>query len=350
MTGSSTHHIFGIMPNGNVNHYSNHADIKFDIQSANLNIWKIKKIFTLFSLYLQFWGKQKPKELSRKELKLVWKLFDNLDHGIKPNKLDVQQAAIILMQLGPSHFLKKMRSHETEFFPALTPQFREVLHLLDFSINPRDELIFHACNPDLYVWMPHATKPPDQMIVVFLTKNNTLNMPRPIAHMLLARLGVGIMYIGNRPNMKPGEFLLGHDLKDSAKLILKISQTLGIQKLYGLGTSYGGYKACQLASTINFERVLNFSGAYKEYVSEKGIPPTIMAPGFDHDKILSVLSRTDPIDIDILNAYNRDGFLTKRTFVESKSHGSFTSAFTENKLPEYLDWLLSGLLLKNNTI
>ncbi len=338
------------MPEGKVNHYSYSNDvINFDIHSANLNIWKIKKTFTLFALYLQLWANHPPKEASRKELKLVWSLFDALDKGLKPNKLDIQQATIMLMHLGPSCFLKKMQSYQTEFAPALTPQFREVLNLMDFSIDPRDELIFHACNPDIYVWMPPAAQAPKQMIVVFLTKNNTLNMPRSIAHILLARLGVGIMYIGNRPNMKPGEFLLGHDLKDSAKLILKISQALCIEKLYGLGTSYGGYKACQLAASINFERVLNFSGAYKGDELIKDIPPTVMAPGFDHDKIFSVLSRTDPIDINILNAYNRDRFFTKRAFVESKSHGSFTSAFTENKLPEYLDWLLNGQLQENNT-
>ena len=337
------------MPNGNVNHYSSHTNIQFDVQSANLNIWKIKKVFTLFALYLQLWGNRRPKENARKELKLVWSLFDALDNGLEPNKLDIQQAAIMLMQLGPSCFLKKMQTYESQFSPALTPQFRQVLSDMDFAMDPRDELIFHACNPDLYVWMPPAAETPKQMIVVFLTKSNTLNMPRSIAHILLARLGVAIMYIGNRPNMKPGEFLLGHDLQDTAKLILKISQAMGIEKLYGLGTSYGGYKACQLAASINFERVLNFSGAFKGDEAIHEIPPTDMAPGFNPDNILSILSKTDPIDINILNAYDRDGFLTKRAFVESKSHGSFTSAFTENKLPEYLDWLLNFSLLKNNT-
>lgn len=344
MQYSSVHHIFGIMPNGNVNHYSTHADIEFDIQSANLSIWKIKKIFTLFSLYLQLWSNLRPNQDCRKELKLVWSIFDDLDNGLQPNKLDIQQAVIMLMHLGPSCFLKKIQQYKTEFSPALTPRFREVINLMDFSIDPRNELIFHTCNPDIYVWIPPAVEAPKKMIVVFLTKTNTLNMPRSIAHILLSRLGVAIMYIGNRPNMKPGEFLFGHDLKDTAELILKISQALHIEKLYGLGTSYGGYKACQLAASINFERVLNFSGAYKEDESVKDIPPTNMAPGFDHDKILSVLSKTDPIDINILSAYNRDGFLTKRAFLESKTHGSFTSAFTENKLGNYTDWLLNGLL------
>jgi hypothetical protein len=340
----SVHHIFGIMPNGKVNHYSSHDDIGLNIQSANLNIWKMKKIFTLFSLHLQLWGNRRPQINSRKELKLVWSIFDDLDKGLQPKKLDIQQATIMLINLGPSCFLKKIQKYKTEFSPALTPQFRTVVDLMDFSIDPRDELIFHTCNPDLYVWIPPGVKAPKKMIVVFLTKNNTLNMPRSIAHILLSRLGVAIMYVGNRPNMKPGEFLLGHDLKDTAELIVKISQEFHMEKLYGLGTSYGGYKACQLASSINFERVLNFSGAYKENESVKDIPPTNMAPGFDHDKILSVLSRTDPIDINILSAYNRDGFLTKRAFLESKSHGSFTSAFTENKLGDYTNWLLNGLL------
>lgn len=337
----SSHHVFGIQPDKSITEYSYNAESTSLFEKTNLNIWQLKKIFTLFALYLKFWGRQKPKKTSRKELLLVWSLLKALDNKASYQRRDIQTAAIILMQLGPSYFLNKLQQHLGEFGSALTPQYRDVVKLMNFTIHPRNELIFHACNPDIYVWTPAKITPTDKMIIVFLTRSNTLNMPRPLAHFILSRLGVSIMYIANRPNMKPNEFLVGHDIKQTAELITKIAKHLNIQKLYGLGTSYGGFKACQLASLLDFERVLNFSGARNEDDNAKDLAPTIMAPGYDHNKIMSVLSESDPIDKKIVEAYDRDGFVTTRSWLKTKSHGSFSASFIEGELDAHLSWLLN---------
>ena len=347
----SSHHIFGIQPDKTIAEYCYNTEPTMLFGKANLNIWQLKKIFTLFGLYLKFWGRQKPQKTARKELLLVWSLLETLDKKASYQRNDIQTVAIILLQLGPSYFLNKLQQHLGDFGSALTPQYRDVIELMDFTIHPRNELIFHACNPDIYVWTPPKNTPTEKMIVVFLTRSNTLNMPRPLAHFILSRLGVSIMYIANRPNMKPNEFLIGHDLKQTAALITKIAKHLNIQKLYGLGTSYGGFKACQLASLVNFERVLNFSGARNEDDKAKDLPPTIMAPDYDHNKIMSVLSASDPIDQKIVEAYDRDGFVTTRSWLKTKSHGSFSAAFIEGKLDAHLSWLLNPeVVVKNQQI
>ena len=338
----ATHHLFGIQPNGQVLHYSTkpqgHRFAGF--QSANLNIWKLRKIFTLFALYLEFSQARTPKSHARKELKLVWSVFDRLDKGEFVPREDLVQTTIMLMQLGISRLLIKMQVHAAVFAPTLTPQFRVLLEQMDFSVDPRNELIFHSCNPDLYVWTP-AQCSSEKMLVVFLTRSNSLNMPRALAHLLLSRLGIAIMYVSNRPNMKSGEFLLGHNLEQTATLIKKVAGSLGVKNLYGLGTSYGGFKACQLASLLHFERVLNFSGAINDDQITKSSTYN-MAPGYDHSRILSVLSSSDPVDQKIRQSYDDNGFITRRSEVETVSHGSFTSAYLEGKLTPYLDWLLDG--------
>jgi hypothetical protein len=338
---SSEHHLFGVQSNNSIQHYSSNSNSLSAFDKANLNIWKLKKIFSLLSLHLALCAHKKPQQSSREELRLIWSTFERLNNRQAVAGQELQKVAIILLQLGPSHFLKEMQKFQTEFSPALTPQFRDILRLMDFTSTIRDELLFHPCNPDIYVWRPSKDLITDKMLVVFLTRSNTLNMPRPLAHLILARLRLPIMYISNRPNIKPNEFIVGHNDQETTALILKIADSFGISKLYGLGASYGGYKACQLASGLNFERVLNFSGAQADSEKTEQIDATSMARDYDLEKILSVLSETDSIDQRIRAAYDRDGFITPRSWLTSKSHGSFTSSFIEGSLKESLDWLIA---------
>ena len=66
----------------------------------------------------------------------------------------LQQVAIGLLKLGSGQYLRKMQTHLRSFESALTPQYREVMGRIDFWLAPRDELIFHTCNPDIYLWIP----------------------------------------------------------------------------------------------------------------------------------------------------------------------------------------------------
>jgi hypothetical protein len=149
------------------------------------------------------------------------------------------------------------------------------------------------------------------------------------------------MYLGNRPNLSTEDTLIGHTNQESAELILKVAHEYGFSDLYGMGTSYGGFKICQLAEKLKLKKVLNFSGAQKEPTSTDKTTFMRISSGYPLDKILSVLSESDEVDQGILKAYDKEGFVTDRAFLNSKSHGSFSSSFLEGKLDEYLDWLLN---------
>jgi hypothetical protein len=252
----------------------------------------------------------------------------------------LQQVAIGLLQLGSGHYLKKMQAYLRYFEQALTPQYKEIMGRIDFSINPRDELIFHTCNPDIYLWIPAKISAKKKLIILYPTRSNTYNMPRHLAHFILAKRGVALMYIGNRPNLSIDDTLISHSNQESAELILKVAQEYGFSDLYGVGTSYGGFKICQLADKIKLKKVLNFSGAQKEPTATDKTALMRISSDYPLEKILSVLSRSDEVDQGILKAYDEEGFLTRRAFLNSKSHGSFSSAFLEDKLDEYLDWLI----------
>lgn len=337
----SQHIIFGIQPNKSINKYEFNSRSTI---SNHLNIWHLRKNFKQFKIFLDILNYRKKNFANKPEATLIKNVFDGLDNHHSFEPIIFQQITIGLLQLGSGYYLKKMQEHLQHFNSALTPQYQEILSHINLSLQPRDELIFHGCNPDIYLWIPKHSKFPKKLIILYPTKSNTFNMPRHLAHFILAQHGIALMYIGNRPNLSENNALLGHTNEESANLIMKIAQHFQFTEIYGLGTSYGGFMICQLADQLNLKRVLNFSGAQKApKVSNKSKKTQFLkiSSRYPADRILSVLSENDDVDKLILEAYEIEGFITKRRFVQSKSHGSFSSAFLENKLDEYLDWLLN---------
>lgn len=334
----SQHIIYGIQPNKFINKYAFNTP---ESVSNISNIWQFKKNFKQFKIYLDLINK--PRNLVEKypEATLLSNLFQDLESHRVPKSIMLQQVAIGLLQLGSGHYLKKMQTHLRYFESALTPQYRQIMGRIDFSIVPRDELIFHTCNPDIYLWIPSATNAREKLIILYPTRSNTYNMPRHLAHFILAKRGIALMYLGNRPNLTTEDTLIGHTNQESAELILKIAQEYGFSDLYGMGTSYGGFKICQLAEKLRLKKVLNFSGAQKEPTSTDKTTFMRISSDYPFNKILSVLSKSDEVDQSILKAYDDEGFITQRAFLNSKSHGSFSSSFLEGKLDEYLDWLIN---------
>ena len=121
----------------------------------------------------------------------------------------------------------------------------------------------------------------------------------------------------------------------------KIAKDYGFSELFGIGTSYGGFMICQLAEKLKLKKVLNFSGAQKNPNTTEKASFMKISSGYPLKNILTVLSESDEVDQKILRAYDEEGFLTKRAFLTAKSHGSFSSAFLEDQLDKYLDWLLN---------
>ena len=333
----SQHIIYGIQPNKFINKYAFN-----DPTSAPniLNIWHFKKNFKQFKIYLDLLGKPKNSLTKHPEATLLKNVFHDLESHRVPKPIMLQQVALGLLQLGSGHYLKKMQSHLRYFESALTPQYREVMGRINFSLAPRDELMFHTCNPDIYLWIPSKTEARKKLIILYPTRSNTYNMPRHLAHFILAKRGTALMYLGNRPNLSTEDTLIGHTNQESAELILKVAHEHGFSDLYGMGTSYGGFKICQLAEKLKLKKVLNFSGAQKEPTTTDKTTFMRISSDYPLNKILSVLSTSDEVDQGILKAYDEEGFVTGRAFLNSKSHGSFSSAFLEDKLNEYLDWLI----------
>ncbi len=335
------HHLFGFQPDGKLLYYSFGA--KNTTFKPSLNIWRLKSAFPAFGIFLSLWSKQ-PRLMQPKtpQVQAVNAVFSDLSAGRPVKREQLQKIAFLLLSLGPGIFLKAMQSHLERFSEVLTPQYREVLRRVDLNLPPRSELLLHACNPDLYLWIPPGPVRPTRLLVCFGTKHNSLNAPRPIAHYELARLGVGLLYVGNRPHLDPGEGLPGLNLDASAEQISSIARSFGFTQLYGLGTSLGGYAACCYAKRLNFKRLLNFSGFKPDSKTPK--PNTsefFKLEGYPLQHILSVLSKSDPTDQDILRSYELNGFVTPREWVESATHGSFSAAIIEGKLGIYMDWLFA---------
>ena len=334
----SQHIIYGIQSDKSISRHSYNTPCS----STNFsNIWQLKKNFKQLKIYLDLLLNAKNSLSKYPEATLLKKAFYDIENDSLPKQISTEQIALGLLQLGSGNYLKKMQTHLKYFESSLTPQYREIMRRVDFAIAKKDELIFHTCNPDIYLYIPSTLKFPNKLIVLYPTRSNTFNMPRHIAHFILANHGVALMYIGNRPNLLTGNALINHSNEESASLILKIAEEHGLTELYGIGTSYGGYMICQLAQILKLKKVLNFSGAQMEPGSHQTKSFMNMKSDYPPENILSVLSSADPVDQKILKAYDAEGFRTPRLFVDSKSHGSFTSAFLEGKTNNLFSWLLN---------
>ncbi len=336
------HHLVGIQPNGGMLYYRI-AQTTCMAPTADVNIWRLRQGFNGLKTYFDLWGRN-PRwvKTSTPEARSLAAVFDAIEAGRPVDRSVLQKAAFLLLGLAPGQYIRKMQRHSDQFESTLTPQYRELLPKVDFSLPARSELLFHIINPELYVWVPPALEQPRRLLICFATKKNTFNMPRPIAHFILARLGIGIMYIGNRPQFDPSEGFMGRGIEHSARLIKKVANDLGFDKLYGLGTSLGGYAVCRYAAPLGLERVLNFSGSTIAPNREVAIQRSLgrLVKDYPYDRILSILSKTDPTDQKILNDYTVNGFDTPREWVDSAAHGTFSAAFIEGRLTGYLSWLL----------
>jgi hypothetical protein len=245
---------------------------------------------------------------------------------------------IFIIKTSVGFYLKKLQTVFGKVDHLLTPQYKLIMSSMRFNLDKRDELIFHLCNFDCYVWVPAKTLHPKKMLVVFLTRNNTLNMPLAFGHQILASLGIALMYVDGKKNAESEHFVAGLCLEKSASIILSISKELGFNQLIGMGVSSGGFRACKIAYLLQFDRVLNFSGAKKGKLSSSLLS---MESEFPSHKILSVLSSTDEGDRAIQEFYDQDKFVSTRRFITSRTHGTFSAAYLEKKLPEYFNWLLA---------
>jgi hypothetical protein len=331
------HIIYGLQPDKVINKYSFNDSLSSNV----LTIWQLRKNFKQFKIYLDLLCSAKISLSKYPEATLLRKVFCGIENQSLTKPFPAQQITLGLLQLGSGYYLEKMQSHLKYFESSLTPQYREIMARMDFHLPKKDELIFHTCNPDIYLYIPPIIKFPKKLVILFPTKSNTFNMPRHIAHFIFANQGVALMYVGNRPNLSMGNALIHHSNEESAELILKIAEEYGFNELYGLGTSYGGYMICQLAERLGLKKVLNFSGAQKEPQVEQKTSMMSMRSSYPMKNILSVLSKDDPVDLEILKAYDSEGFETPRVFLSSKSHGSFSSAFLEGKVNNFFAWMLN---------
>lgn len=285
------------------------------------------------AVYFDLWGRPIESKLGTEHGRLVRAVLQDLKNGKVVTRKHLLQTSYTLLRLAPNRGLKEMQANLESFSSAVPPQYMDMLTKIRFSGARKDELVLNACNPDIYTWRP-ANSITREAIVCFCTSKNTLNMPRPIAHQILSKLGVGLIYVGNRPTQNPSNGLIHHSLEESAELIKGAAKAHGFTNLHGLGASLGGYLACLYAPYLDLQRVLNFSGYPNQHNDQMPVGT------FDSEKIMTVLSRTGATDKKILANYRRDRFITPIEWVESESHGSFSTAFIEGRLDNVLAWLL----------
>jgi hypothetical protein len=287
-------------------------------------------------------GVPKPSAELVKMIEPWVRVVSSIKAGEPLDRYHLSRAAYLVVSHGTGLSVRFAQEHLEKFAPFLSPQYRVLLPSIQTLHSADDELLFHGCSPDLYLWLPPAVRPPQRLLVCFATKSNTLNAPMPLAHTVLARLGVAVLYVYNRRGIDSSRGLAGYDFQQTVDTIRFLIRKFAFQKVYGMGTSLGGYAVCAYAAALGMRRVINFSGSRTHELMSKESPLTERLNGYPLGKIMTVASQADKTDIEILEGYDRRGFLTPRTLLNTPTHGSFTGAWLEGKLPALFTWLLGS--------
>lgn len=334
------HHIYGLRPDGSMSTYSIGHARDLNSKPNPINIWALKRQVPALESFLDLWAKGRLKNGTECAKGWLDSIFKRIEEGSPVPKLELQRAATLILLLSPGSYLTRLRQHLAVFGPCLTAQYRALLLAIDLCAQPKTEMIFHGCHPDIYLWIPRTPERTSKVIVCFGTRKNTLNAPRPLVHFELMKIGVALMYVGHRLNTDPAEGLLGKSLESSADLLKAIGQQHGLQLFYGLGTSLGGYAALHYASRVPFERVLNYSGAPDSFCRSLKLGETWLDRiDYPSEKVLTVFSACDPTDQKIELTYRAKGFQTHLQKVNASSHGSLTASIVEGRIQAQLRWL-----------
>lgn len=331
------HHLCTYLTQDQTVRYSQSS--KYIHRANTTNIFELINQSSNFRIYLDMWNNFETRKVFRtKECKILTGLYSILEKKQKVNDKLLRVFASILMHAGASGPMRQMQKYFDQFSAFVPPMYREVIPAMNFDVEKREELIFHNCRPDTYLWSHPQTEYPKKVILVYLTKSNSLNMPLPFAHMVLSKYKLNILYIFNRPKKKDDLYVGEFKIKQSVKVIEELLRQFDFNEVFGIGASLGGYKLCQLAAALNITRILNFSGnIFHDKSTRKN-----MAPNYNHRNILSILSSTNDLDIKIARAYKEHGFKCLIDYIDYETHGSFTASFLEHKLDHYLDWLIHG--------
>ncbi len=335
------HHLFWVVNGGRIAHYCSRKAPQGALPTTpGVDIWSLRKQFPALSQWLSL-RHDLHSGIAGGRSDIARALLE-FDRPVERPSPAIRQAILGVMRLGPQQALAALAHKHDNTAAVLTPKFRSTLRALQNAFDPVFDLPFLTCQPNIYVWFPPDRGVHRRALVCFCTSSNTLNATLPVAHVALARYGYPICYIFNARGRFTYQGLPGHDTDDSARILKELLRKLGLTELYGLGTSLGGYTAVRYAHPMGLRRVLNFSG-WPDQGSAPGASGDCMTKAagvYPHSNVLSVLSRNDPNDVTIIDAYRRAGFATEFSLLESSTHGTFSAAIIENRLQDLINWLL----------
>ncbi|WP_439103854.1 hypothetical protein [Celeribacter marinus] len=345
---AAQHHLFWLRPDRKVQYYGHGANKDQELSVARLNLRTLTRAKEQLRVGLDLQLQQNPTFARARSERAVIQMrgaLHALENGQAVENIALKRVVLGALSHGALPVLKQIRTHVTRFDPLLTPQYRDVVPLINTDMPVRDGLLLHRADPHLYLWTPAKTTHERRLLVCFLTATNTLNTSLPVAHTRLAELGVPILYIYGSPTWHPSRGVAQNwDVAASSHAIRALMARFGFEAFYGLGASLGGYAACLYAKPLGLERVLNFSGSagHVPGAGDDPLPVSNWADGFDHTRILSIFASHDATDKAILAKYDAAHFMTQRLLLPTDRHGTFTTSWTDGYLPQLLDWLWSG--------
>lgn len=238
-------------------------------------------------------------------------------------------------------YLQIIAKNLNSFYDLITPDYRKFLTTFDDFSRGSEALLFHAANPNYYLWMPKNYQS-NRVLICFGNFGNALNIPFPMAHHILRQNKIAIVYIyrHEKPSLEPF-FIENFQIEADVRVLNDLLMEYGLTHRFGLGTSLGGYLVCKYAKALNLVKAVNFSGSPGRLSvdAEHLDPPNHWLGEYDPNDVMTVFSKNDAIDQRIYARYKYHGLKTNELWIDDGSHGSFLSAQIQNQMPLIFKWL-----------
>lgn len=199
-----------------------------------------------------------------------------------------------------------------------------------------DQLPFmDIANPLMYFYSKDQAR--KNLLMVFMTESNNLNMPFMLANEELKKYNMHICYIYNR------------NVDES----LTIKQTINtfienglINNIYALTISSGCNRLIEKFVDLPIKKLINYSGGISNKVNtmkrEQFFENLAKFSKKQNFEMMSIFSLNNSFDQNLYMNYSLHNVKTQFQFIDSDSHGTFSLAFQKDLLKQHMTWLESS--------
>ena len=232
--------------------------------------------------------------------------------------------------------LRKLKKNIHTFSSRLSKPLYTNIDKIKVDSNLKIDAIpfMDIANPLMYFYSKYHSK--KNLMLVFMTQSNNLNMPFLLANELLKKYDMHICYIYNRREDQSSEI---------RKLINIFYENDMVNDMFAIAVSSGLNHLIERYTELPIKRIINYSGGTSKKTNtlkrELFFENLSKYSKKQNCEIMSILSSHNAFDQNLYMNYSLFDVKTQYQFIDSESHGTFTLSFQKDLLDDHFSWLTS---------